>query len=74
MGKDTPRPLGTRATEAPKKKKIPTRKHAAPYICLRALVRLPRGTIELLEMGTLFPSGYKSLFIWNFDVIFFMEH
>lgn len=60
--------------EAPKKKKIRTLKPATPYICLRAFVRPPPGTIELSEMGTLFSSGHKTLYNWNFEVIFFREH
>lgn len=56
------------------KKKIRTLKPATPYICLRAFVRLPPGTIELSEMGTLFSSGHKTLYNWNFEVIFLREH
>lgn len=81
MAKITPTPPGTRATEAlggprkpPKKKNFPSRRHPTPYICLRDFVRLPPGTIELSETGTLFSSGHKTFSTWNFDVIFFREH
>lgn len=57
-----------------RKKKFPTRQHAAPYICLRAFVRRPPGTIELSEIGTLCSSGHKTLSTWNSDAICFREH